>query len=684
MLNGRYQLTQRIAAGGMGEVWRGEDLLLHREIAVKVLLPALMADADFITRFRAEARMMAALRHPGVVQVYDYGENAQVGNARLDFMVMEFIEGTPLSKKIQDAGRLAPAETMTVVAQVAEALQAAHEAGIVHRDVKPSNLLVRPAGAIVLVDFGVARSAGITSMTGTNVVLGSAHYMAPEQAEGHPVTARTDIYALGAVAFSCLTGRPPYVGDNPLAVLAQLVHGKPPVLPPDVPPPVASVVLRALARDPGQRFPSAAAFGAAARGAASPSSYGTGTVPRQPQQGYSPGAPAGSGAFGPGSGSAAFLTAGGSATGRNAPFGGPRNGPGTGSHPVTPGSATGGPQGFAPRPPAGGPHGFATGSAAAGVPGSARGNSPQGFATGSVPRSASHGGPRGFAPGSAAVGAAGSATGGFASGQAGGPHGFTPGQAGGGARGFGDDVSSNSGSYGSPSGSLTAPTDTKRRNLNVALAATAVVAVLAGIGIILGNQSGDDPGTGNAIGAGDKQEATAAAPDKQTTTRPGGKKPTARPDEDEPTRPAGEAPAAGEPTTKPTDETAPDPTGDPEPDETGPATNPEDPAALCGSGYSILDSKELVTKAGAKRGTVYLLSQADGGMNCVVTLKNDTLDQKTSMSATLEVKGDKTYSESGSFQYYAGPVRAAAPGTCVKWGGTIGGMSFTSDFSHCN
>jgi serine/threonine protein kinase len=167
VLNGRYRLTQRIAAGGMGEVWRGDDLLLQREIAVKVLLPALMSDSEFITRFRSEARMMAALRHPGIVQVYDYGENAQVGAHRLDFLVMEFIDGTPLSARIQRAGRLTPAETMAAVAQIADALQAAHDAGIIHRDVKPSNLLVRPAGAIVLVDFGVARSTGVTGITST-------------------------------------------------------------------------------------------------------------------------------------------------------------------------------------------------------------------------------------------------------------------------------------------------------------------------------------------------------------------------------------------------------------------------------------------------------------------------------------------------------------------------------------
>ncbi len=270
VLSDRYRLTERIAAGGMGEVWRGEDLLLHRAVAVKVLLPALMSDKEFMTRFRTEARMMAALRHPGIVQVYDYGENAAVGTGRLDYLVMEYIEGIPLAQRIEQAGRLSPAETMAVVAQVADALQTAHEAGIVHRDVKPSNLLVRPGGAIVLVDFGVARSQVAGGLTGTNVVLGSAHYMAPEQAEGRPISPATDVYALGAVAYCCLTGRPPFIGDNPLHVLTQLVYEQPRPLPGDVPPQVAGLVMRALAKDPAQRFASAAELASAARSPGQP------------------------------------------------------------------------------------------------------------------------------------------------------------------------------------------------------------------------------------------------------------------------------------------------------------------------------------------------------------------------------------------------------------------------------
>jgi predicted Ser/Thr protein kinase len=611
VLNGRYQLTQRIAAGGMGEVWRGSDLLLHREIAVKVLLPALMSDSDFITRFRSEARMMAALRHPGIVQVYDYGENAQVGAHRLDYLVMEYIDGTPLSKKIQEAGRLGTAETMTVVAQVADALQTAHEAGIVHRDVKPSNLLVRPAGAIVLVDFGVARSTGITGITSTNVVLGSAHYMAPEQAEGRPVTAATDVYALGAVAFSCLAGRPPYIGDNPLAVLAQLVHGQPPVLPADVPGAVGAVVLRALAKDPGRRFPSASALAAAARGAATrPGLVASGGNPLS----YGPASPHGSvSAGGPG------------------PSGGPAPSPGAfGAAPVSP-----------VRPGGSGPGSFAPGSAQVGGP--SRGHYGAGPA-GSVPG--------GFpAPGS---------------GQGGFP------------------------AVGSGGGDVTAAAAGRRRNLTVALAAAAVVALLAGVGIILGNRSdGGSDVVGSQAGGiqGDQLQAGGdGKPRDKTSTRPGTQKTPPKGDAGKPvetTAPsdAPEPTGTGEPTATAT--TDPDPTGDP--GSTTPVTNPhDDPVALCGAGYTVINSKKLKTGAGVLRGTVYLLYRESGGMNCVVTIKANTLDQKTAMSAALEVRDGATKADKGSFQYYAGPVSAAAPATCIRWGGTIGGLTFLSEWSHCS
>ncbi|MBO4210722.1 protein kinase [Micromonospora echinofusca] len=251
----------------MGDVWRGTDVVLGREVAVKVLLPALVSDPDFIARFRAEARMMAALRHPGIVQVFDCGEDALADGGRADYLVMEFVDGEPLSRRIEAAGQLGVAETMSVVAQAAQALHAAHNRGIVHRDVKPSNLLVQPDGTVVLVDFGVARSTNVTSITSTNAVPGTALYMAPEQAAGRPVSAATDIYALGAVAYCCLTGGPPFTGDNPLQVAVRHLDDEPAPLPPEIPAPVAELVSRALAKDPADRFPSAAAFAEAARAA---------------------------------------------------------------------------------------------------------------------------------------------------------------------------------------------------------------------------------------------------------------------------------------------------------------------------------------------------------------------------------------------------------------------------------
>ncbi|WP_207922946.1 serine/threonine-protein kinase, partial [Micromonospora sp. KC606] len=267
VLSGRYRLDERVATGGMGDVWRATDLVLGRRVAVKVLLPALVSDPDFIARFRAEARIMAALRHPGIVQVFDCGEDHLDDGGRADYLVMEFVEGEPLSRRIETAGHLDVDETMSIVAQAAQALHAAHAGGIVHRDVKPSNLLVQEDGTVVLVDFGVARSTNVTSITSTNAVPGTALYMAPEQAAGRPVSGATDIYALGAVTYCCLTGTPPFTGDNPLQVAVRHLDDEPPALPADIPASVQSLVARALAKDPADRFASGAEMAAAARAA---------------------------------------------------------------------------------------------------------------------------------------------------------------------------------------------------------------------------------------------------------------------------------------------------------------------------------------------------------------------------------------------------------------------------------
>ncbi|MEV4812361.1 serine/threonine-protein kinase [Micromonospora avicenniae] len=288
VLSGRYRLDERVATGGMGDVWRGTDLVLGRQVAVKVLLPALVSDPDFIARFRAEARIMAALRHPGIVQVFDCGEDDLPDGGRADYLVMEFVDGEPLSKRIEAAGKLGVAETMSIVAQAAQALNAAHRGGIVHRDVKPSNLLVQEDGSVVLVDFGVARSTNVTSITSTNAVPGTALYMAPEQAAGRPVSGATDIYALGAVTYCCLTGTPPFTGDNPLQVAVRHLDDEPPELPHDIPEAVRALVSRALAKDPAERFSSGAAMAEAARTAVTGDAGPTALVTVAPLRGAGP------------------------------------------------------------------------------------------------------------------------------------------------------------------------------------------------------------------------------------------------------------------------------------------------------------------------------------------------------------------------------------------------------------
>jgi eukaryotic-like serine/threonine-protein kinase len=261
MLGGRYRLEERIASGGMGDVWRCVDDVLGRTVAVKVLLPSLLEEAGFTERFRAEARTMATINHPGVVDIYDYGSDPTVGA----YLVMEYVEGDALSRTLARVGRLTPARTMALVAQAADALHAAHEKGVVHRDVKPGNLLVRPNGTLVLTDFGIARSAGAAQLTAAGSVLGTATYISPEQAMGEQATALSDIYALGVVAYQCLAGRRPFEGENPLEIAMRHVREAPPPLPADIPPQVRAIVDRAMAKDPAARWPTAAAFAGVAR-----------------------------------------------------------------------------------------------------------------------------------------------------------------------------------------------------------------------------------------------------------------------------------------------------------------------------------------------------------------------------------------------------------------------------------
>ena len=253
LLAGRYRLTDRIAAGGMGEVWRGEDNLLTRSVAVKLLPTGRAGDEAFLARFRAEARYAASLSHPGIARVYDYGESAEFGGA---YLVMELVNGEPLSAILAGAGRLSPDATLDIVSQAARALDAAHQAGIVHRDIKPGNLLVAAGGTTKITDFGIATAvaaAQASHLTETGMVMGTAMYVSPEQATGAQVTEASDIYSLGVVAYECLAGHPPFTASEPLAIAFAHKHEPVPALPPDVPQPVSDLVYHMLAKTPPER-----------------------------------------------------------------------------------------------------------------------------------------------------------------------------------------------------------------------------------------------------------------------------------------------------------------------------------------------------------------------------------------------------------------------------------------------
>jgi serine/threonine-protein kinase len=293
LLGGRYRLDERIASGGMGDVWRGTDEVLGRTVAVKILLPALLEEHGFAERFRGEARTMATINHPGVVDIYDYGSDQSVA-----YLVMEYVEGDALSRTLSRVGRLTPARTMALVAQAADALQAAHDKGIVHRDVKPGNLLVRPNGTLVLTDFGIARSAMVGQLTAVGSVLGTASYLSPEQAAGSVATPASDLYSLGVVAYQCLAGHRPFEGENPLEIALKHVREVPRPLPGDIPPVVRSIVERSMSKDPAARWPTAATLAAVARQAAATLSAGVsvsagpgGTPISVPPAPSSPGAP---------------------------------------------------------------------------------------------------------------------------------------------------------------------------------------------------------------------------------------------------------------------------------------------------------------------------------------------------------------------------------------------------------
>ncbi|MGA8368891.1 MAG: protein kinase [Acidimicrobiales bacterium] len=264
MVAGRYRLVSRIATGGMGDVWRAEDELLGRQVAVKFLKPEFAADGSFRLRFRAEARASASLSHPGVATVFDYGEEVMAGGVYTAYLVMELVPGEPLSAVLARESALGPARTLDVVAQTASALQAAHDRGIVHRDVKPANLLVRTDGRIKITDFGIARAADAMALTQTGAILGTVAYLSPEQLSGQTATPASDLYSLGVVAYLCLAGHTPFACGQSVAVAVAQVRQDVPPLPGTVPSAVQELVYRLMDKNPAQRPRSAAALAAAA------------------------------------------------------------------------------------------------------------------------------------------------------------------------------------------------------------------------------------------------------------------------------------------------------------------------------------------------------------------------------------------------------------------------------------
>ena len=265
LISGRYRLIAPLGDGGMATIWRAVDEQLDREVAVKLLRPQFSTDPGFAARFKQEARAAAGLSHPNIVNVYDYGTDGADGD---QYIVMELVEGRDLSAVLRERGTVSTDDAVRIAIGVASALEVAHRKGIVHRDVKPGNILITDDGDVKVTDFGIARAVAEASMTVTGTTLGSVHYFSPEQARGDEVTGASDVYALGIVLYEMLTGKRPFEGDSAAAVALRRLNEDP--LPPSatgvpVAPGLERIIMRALAREPEDRFPDAGAFAEALR-----------------------------------------------------------------------------------------------------------------------------------------------------------------------------------------------------------------------------------------------------------------------------------------------------------------------------------------------------------------------------------------------------------------------------------
>jgi serine/threonine protein kinase len=257
LLGNRYEIIAKLGSGGMAHVYRARCTVLNRIVTVKVMRKELAEDKDFVHRFQIEAQAVALLSHPNIVSIYDVGEENG-----LPYLVMEYVEGDNLKEIIRQKGALSPAETVNIGIQVCAALDHAHSKGIIHRDIKPHNILVTPGGRVKVADFGMARFLSVpgATVTQSGTVMGSVHYFSPEQARGEEASYQSDLYSLGVVLYEAVSGHVPYQGDNPITIALKHIQEQPPGLRlenPSIPEELEQIILKAMARDKEMRFKSA-------------------------------------------------------------------------------------------------------------------------------------------------------------------------------------------------------------------------------------------------------------------------------------------------------------------------------------------------------------------------------------------------------------------------------------------